>query len=87
MLKFKHLKIEQHQTQNKCNRNESTALVRPVTITGAGGGGGGGGGGGALNRFYGALHSHLPPRFTQFSWLFGSHGGLLAHQCVIMGNN
>ena len=33
------------------------------------------------------LHPHLPPRFTQFSWLFGSHGGLLAHQCVITGNS
>ena len=28
-------------------------------------------------------HPHPPPRFTQFSWLFGSHGGLLAHQCVV----
>ena len=26
------------------------------------------------------LHPHLPPRFTQLSWLFGSHGGFLAHQ-------
>ena len=33
------------------------------------------------------LHSHLPPQFTQFGRLFGSHGGLLAHQCVVTGNN
>ena len=31
------------------------------------------------------LHAHLP-RFTQFTWLFGSHGGLLAHQCVVTVN-
>ena len=58
---------------NKWNRNESTALGRPVTITGG------------FNPVLRALnlHPHLPLRFTQFSWLFGSHGGLLAHQCVI----
>ena len=33
------------------------------------------------------LHPHLPLLFIQFSWLFGSHGGLLAHQCFIKGNN
>ena len=33
------------------------------------------------------LHPNLPPRFTHFSWLFGSHGGPLAYQCVVTGNN
>ena len=33
------------------------------------------------------LHPHLPPRFTQFSWLVGTREGLLAHQCVLIGNN
>ena len=29
------------------------------------------------------IHPHLPPRFTQLSWLFGLHGGFLAHyECV-----
>lgn len=32
------------------------------------------------------LIPNLPPRFTQLSWLFGSHGGLLAYQRVITGN-
>ena len=32
------------------------------------------------------LHLHLPPQFTQFNWLFGSHGGLLAYKCVVTGN-
>ena len=32
-------------------------------------------------------HPYLSPRFTQFSWLFGLHGGLLAHQCVVKANN
>ena len=31
------------------------------------------------------VQSHLPPRFTQFSWLFGLHGGLLAHQSAVTG--
>ena len=33
------------------------------------------------------LHPYLPLRFTQLSWLFGLHGGILAPQCVITGNN
>ena len=60
------------------------------TVRGGGGGGVGGGGEGRwLNRFYNASvvtlicrlnrHPQLPPRFTQFSLLLGSHGGLIAH--------
>ena len=41
-----------------------------------------------LNRFYDAsVYPHLPPRFTQFNWMFASTGSLLAHQFVVTGNN
>ena len=49
--KIEHLILEQHRTWNKWNRNESTALGRPVITRGRGVVGG-------LNRFYGA------PTFT-----------------------
>ena len=32
------------------------------------------------------LHPHLPPRFTQLSWLFGSHGSFVANKCVVICN-
>ena len=47
-----------------------------------------GGEGGGLNPVLlcANLHPHLPPRFTQLSWLFGSLGGLLAYKCVVTSN-
>ena len=59
------------------NNNESTALGRSVIITW------GGGDGVKPVLLIPNLHPHLPPRFIQLSWLFASHGGLIAHKCVV----
>ena len=66
-IKIKTFKIEQHPTLT----NE--------TETWDGQQWGGGGGGGGYTSFM-ACKCHLPPQLTEFIWLFGSHGCLLAHQ-------
>ena len=54
-VKLKYLKIVQHQTSNKCNRNESTALRRSEIIAS--------GGGIKPVLLVSNLHPHLPPRY------------------------
>ena len=63
---------------------QNTAFGRSAIIVGEGGGGGGGVKPVLLVPNF---HPHLSPRITQLSWLLGSHGGLLGHQCAVMANN
>ena len=95
MLKLKHIKVE--QTEHKTNEQPQKYHLRTASNSKCRGGGGGvgvewGGGGGEFGWSGGMglrctnLHPHLPLRFSQFSWLFGSHGGPLAHKCVVTDN-